>query len=426
MSEYCCCSSSYYYHHPYHHYHYHYHHHHHSLSSNQISSYGLTKLLNYLERNIRINEIDVVDNKIDDDIIHGLYNMMKINKGVKRIWLNKNNITDKGILLLNELINGNDYDVDNDDNNDNDVDHVGDSVGDNNNNSVNNITDGIRNINMNNNIIINNNNNINNKNKNKSNHHQQSFNTTLVELNLSQNKGITNKSIDSLIDILHATHIVWLNVERTSITQNKIIDGNTDNNNNNDRSSITQVSATTTSVPSSSTTTSSFSSLVDAIVMNQMKYGNELYLPRMNIDDDDLKRIIDMMIRYCIGKSNIITNNSGNGNNNNNNNNNSNNNTIRMLIERIHLRDNNLTDKGMNVIVDYIVNWNKHIKNINLSKNIKITKKSIGNVFKLMNQAKLEKMTLKHTELENGHRKLIKDIKDMMKGSDKINLPPEM
>ena len=80
------------------------------LSSNIITSKGFSMLINSLleSKNKNIIKINMDDNKLDDDCIESLGELIKKNKNITHIDLGYNDITDKGIEKLSEYVVGND------------------------------------------------------------------------------------------------------------------------------------------------------------------------------------------------------------------------------------------------------------------------------------------------------------------------------
>jgi len=82
-----------------------------NLSFNKITSKGFSILVNSLleSKNENILEIDMGNNKLDDDCVKDLGNLIKQNKKIRVISMNDNYITDKGIEELSEYIVGNTF-----------------------------------------------------------------------------------------------------------------------------------------------------------------------------------------------------------------------------------------------------------------------------------------------------------------------------
>jgi len=80
------------------------------LSSNIITSKGFSMLINSLleSKNNNIIKINAISNKLDDNCIENLGELIKKNKNITHIDLGYNDITDKGIEKLSEYIVGND------------------------------------------------------------------------------------------------------------------------------------------------------------------------------------------------------------------------------------------------------------------------------------------------------------------------------
>jgi len=79
------------------------------LSYNKITSKGFSTLVDSLlqSKNENIIKISIYDNKLDDDCIESLGELIKKNKNMSCIYLGCNDITDKGIEKLSEYIIGN-------------------------------------------------------------------------------------------------------------------------------------------------------------------------------------------------------------------------------------------------------------------------------------------------------------------------------
>jgi len=80
-----------------------------NLSSNRITSKGFSMLVNSLleSKNNNIIKINMHDNKLDDNCIESLGELIKKNEHIQHISFEFNKITDKGIEKLSEYIVGN-------------------------------------------------------------------------------------------------------------------------------------------------------------------------------------------------------------------------------------------------------------------------------------------------------------------------------
>jgi len=80
-----------------------------NISGNEITSKGIFKLFNslILTKNKSIISIFVSSNKLDDDCISILGEIIKKNKNIRNINLSFNNISNKGVEILSEYVFGN-------------------------------------------------------------------------------------------------------------------------------------------------------------------------------------------------------------------------------------------------------------------------------------------------------------------------------